>query len=331
VKKIFVFIFLFFFSASLFADQLIIEPDAGRAPLLSALSNAHEIDLITYGLTDETFINALIHAKKSGKTVHVLIERAPYKSENENIAAINQLRAANIDVTEGNPAFKFTHQKTFIFDNSRAFVMTFNLTHSTFQNERNFALLITDPAEINEIKNIFSADVLRKSITPSNPNLIWSPDNSREKILSALKNAHSHIEIYAENLNDYDIIGTLSALARQGIEVKILHSENQSYNKKFQYLQRAGVQLKQSKKLIIHAKVILIDNQLAVIGSINLTKNSLDHNRELSVITHEREIIGILSREFNQDWENATSRQYHSQYRNHYGHRHIHHYFYFRL
>jgi len=75
------------------ADTLIIEPDMGRQPLLNLLSEAHtNIDIVMYGFTDQTFVNALVLAKKSGEQVRVLIEPHPYRSAGENLRVIKKLR-----------------------------------------------------------------------------------------------------------------------------------------------------------------------------------------------------------------------------------------------
>src|SRR5579872_3185106 len=87
----------FFFSTTIYADQLIIEPNAGRAPLLSAINHAKSsIDLVMYGFTDEDFMNALTHAKNQGKNVRVLLEPTPYKAQDENARAIQELRVNNV-------------------------------------------------------------------------------------------------------------------------------------------------------------------------------------------------------------------------------------------
>jgi len=303
-KKIFIFFILFFYHTYSYSDQLIIQPDEGRAPILSAIQQAKEnIKLIDYGITDQVIIDNLIQAKKIGKDINILLECAPYKNENENINAINQFRAANITVTCGNPKFKFTHQKTFIFDRKTAMIMTFNLTKSTFKNERNFAITINDPEKIAEIEKVFDADIKKTNIKTSQKKLIWSPDNSREKIYNYLINANKNIEIYAEDISDYATIRILSELSKCNIQIKILHSNRNSNNKKFKFLQRAGVKLKLSKKLTIHAKIIIIDDKLAILGSINLTKNSLNNNRELAVIIDDPTIIKQLTESFELDWQ----------------------------
>src|SRR4051812_1009992 len=121
-KNLVLFIFaLFSFSTLSFADKLIIEPNAGREPLLSAIKNAKSsIDVVMYGLTDESFTQALINAKNSGKNVQVLLEPQPYKAADENTAAITQLKNFQMNLREPDPKFKLTHQKTLLFDHNEA-------------------------------------------------------------------------------------------------------------------------------------------------------------------------------------------------------------------
>ncbi len=261
-----------------------------------------------YGLTDKRLIDALIQAQHNGKKVRILLEHHPYKNEGENISSSNLLQDAHINLQWANPEFKLTHQKTLLLDQQDALVMTFNLTNSSFKKQRNFAVLITNPSTVQEIQTVFNSDWQHKNISVENPNLIWSPNNSREKLLDLIYHAKSAIKIYAQSLSDYKIIGALAKAARSGIKVQILTSSNNSttHSKKFDYLTHAGVKIRFSKNYIIHAKVIMIDRQLAVVGSINLTKASIDDNRELAVITQDPKIIAELITTFNHDWDNAA-------------------------
>jgi len=298
------FIFFFFSSFSV-AEKLIIEPDAGRAPLLAAIKNAKSsIDIVMYGFTDEAFINALVAAKNHGKNVNVLLEPQPYKAENENNKTIRQLHAENIQLQWPDPSFKLTHQKTLIFDQQSAIVMTFNLTHASFNRERNFALILTEPNEVQEIKQVFDADWTHQNITVTHPNLLWSPNNSREKILRFIQSARSEIKIYAQDVTDYQTIGALANAARTGVNVKILLSASAEkwQSRKFSFLKKSGVMIHRSRHYYIHAKVMMIDHQRAILGSINLTKPSLDDNRELSVITQDADVIKQLNDTFDHDW-----------------------------
>lgn len=309
IRKFFL-LLLFSFSLPCFADRLIIEPDMGREPILSAINQAKSsVDLAIYGLTDKECIQALQNAKNNEKIVRVLIEKSPYKSEKENTRAIQQLKKADIFLQWPDKTFKLFHQKTFIFDERTAMIMTFNLTHSAFSNQRNFALITTQPALVAEIEQVFQADWHHEAPDVHQSNLLWSPNNSRAKILELIQSARHEIDIYAQNVMDYETIGALAKAAKSGVKIHILTSTNPNdllHKNKFAFLEKAGVEIEHSEKYVIHAKVIVVDQKAALLGSINLTKASIDDNRELSVITRDPEVIHLLLETFHQDWSSSA-------------------------
>ncbi len=294
------------FSTLCLADTLIIEPDAGQTPLLNAIHHAESsIDVAMYGFTDKTFMKALAAESASGKKIRILLQRMPYKASHENDSAIHFFEKTPISLKWPDDTFRYFHQKTFLFDRSRAFVMTFNLTHSSFFTERNFALEITDPALVNEIQNVFDADRAHHAVSVRQSRLIWSPDNSRIKLSKIIQNAKTHILVETESLSDDNIIGLLAKAAEKHISVDVLLS-SQPREGIIHYLTKAGVVIHQSHHYIIHAKIMIIDNAQAVIGSINLTKPSLDDNRELSVITTDKKVIDALAETFQKDWVTSS-------------------------
>jgi phosphatidylserine/phosphatidylglycerophosphate/cardiolipin synthase-like enzyme len=305
LKFIFSLLFFFTYTLTCFADELIIEPDRGREPILTAILNAtSSIDLAMYGLTDLQFTKAFAKAQQNGKNIRVLLEPHPYKSTYENTQAIQFLRQTPIPLQFPSHQFNLLHQKTFLFDQRTALIMTFNLTHAAFSQahprERNFALLITEPSMAQEIQAVFNADWQHQSVTVTHPNLVWSPDNSRKKIIDFIHQAKTDIKIYTENITDYQIIGALANVSRSHVNVQILLSSKPN-RKSWNYLTRAGVAIHVSPYTLIHAKVIMIDQARAMVGSINLTAPSLDKNRELSVITDNKSIIQLLINTFRYD------------------------------
>lgn len=282
----------------------------GREPVLELINHAtSSTQLVIYGLTDKKFINALTKSAEHGVEINVLLEPTPYRLTHQNDFAFEQIHSSKIHLKTPNPTFHFTHQKTFIFDQAQALIMTFNLTNSTFQHARNFAVLITDPDMIKEIQMVFSKDAQHMAADVKNPNLVWAPNNSRDKILDFIHSAKSEIDIYAENLTDYQIAGALAKAAHHGVKVNILSStypNTPPLSKELNYLIRAGATIHLDHDMTIHAKVILVDHKKAMIGSINLTRNSIDHNRELSVITEDKDVIKALSQTFNDDWSTSN-------------------------
>jgi len=178
--------------------------------------------------------------------------------------------------------------------------MTFNFTRSAFKNQRNFALIIDNPEEVKEIRSHFQADWQRRPAPGQAGNLLWSPDNSRKKLLDLIANAKHDMQIYMQSLTDYQIINALKAAAKKGVNIEILTSDKK-HQKQLSSLQKAGIHIHPSRHYYIHAKVFIVDKQLALLGSINLTQNSLDHNRELSVITKDPNVVKQLRDRFYKD------------------------------
>lgn len=289
-----------------YADQLIIEPDMGRQPIINVIEKTkHQLHLVMYGFTDETLLNALLRENAQGKSIKVILERTPYKAESENNKIINQFDSHHVAWHGGVPPMQLIHQKTLIIDEREAIVMTFNFTKSSFKNERNFGLIIDDPKRVREISDVFSADWNHVATSNHSPDLIWSPDNSREGLLTLIGQAKQSIQIYAQSVNDYKVTGALAKAAKKGVKINILTSAKLR-QKQSDFLTSAGVNVHQSPKLYIHAKVFIIDNKKAVLGSINLTQPSIEKNRELAVVTEDPDVIKQLNNTFNKDW-NATS------------------------
>jgi cardiolipin synthase len=290
-------------SSTSFANQLLIEPDMGRTPIIEAINQTKQsLHLVMYGFTDEQLLNAILKKHSQHKSIQIILEQTPYKAESENSKTINLLNQNNIEWHGTIPPFRLIHQKTLLIDNDKAIVMTFNFTNSSFKNERNFALIIDDPKQVNQINAVFSADWNHKAADTHIDNLIYSPDNSREKIIYLIQSAHSTINVYAQSISDYKLIGALAAASKKGVNVNILLS-NKLREKQENYLRNKGVHIKLSKHLYIHAKVIIVDGKKAELGSINFTKSSLDDNRELSVITTDPIIVKQLGNTFDQDWQ----------------------------
>jgi phosphatidylserine/phosphatidylglycerophosphate/cardiolipin synthase-like enzyme len=61
------------------------------------------------------------------------------------------------------------------------------------------------------------------------------------------------------------------------------------------------------KHLKLHGKMLLADEQRAIIGSINLAPGSFDERRELAIETDEPEVIERLRAVTSLDWQNSKT------------------------
>jgi phosphatidylserine/phosphatidylglycerophosphate/cardiolipin synthase-like enzyme len=55
----------------------------------------------------------------------------------------------------------------------------------------------------------------------------------------------------------------------------------------------------------LHAKNILVDNQTLLITSMNLSTNAIENNREIGIVTQDKEAVNSFLYQFNKDKKNA--------------------------
>jgi cardiolipin synthase A/B len=66
-----------------------------------------------------------------------------------------------------------------------------------------------------------------------------------------------------------------------------------------------GAKVHTLKGLKLHAKMILADDQRAIVGSINLSPGSFDGRRELAIETDAHHVVKRLNKAAQTDWENS--------------------------
>lgn len=289
--------------------QLFTQPDTGRQPLLDAINSAQkEIMVEVYILSDKQIIDALVQAHQRGVQVYVMLEQHPFGGGNLNNASEKKLAAEGIKFEWTNPAFALTHEKSMVIDGSKAFILSQNLSASSFTKNREYDVIDTDTADVTEVRDIFMADWQRQNFEPPSTHLIVSPKNSRSGITSLINAAVKSIDIEIEDINDSSIVAALSDIAKTR-QVRIITpplNDVQSNSEALHELVSAGVQVRTISSPYIHAKLILVDDSKAYIGSVNLSSQSMDENRELGIILSQQDSIQTLSSTFNFDWNKAV-------------------------
>lgn len=288
---------------------LYVEPDDGHAPVIDEIDHAQRtIDLTIYLLTDANVISALSRAESRGVQVRVILEQHPYGGGSDQNVVASTLRDAGIEVRWGASQFTFTHAKYMVIDGEVAIITTQNLSKSSFTANREFGVVTTVPSDVAEAQRIFNADWTGHPGPISGP-LVVSPDDSRARLKELIASAHVSIDLYAEVIRDPGMMTALADAARRGVRVRVLITDNTDVGNRdaATTLANAGVQVRLVKRLYIHAKMILVDNARAFVGSENLTATSLDNNREVGMILSEPPLIQRCAATFNRDWSQAVA------------------------
>lgn len=294
---------------------LIVEPDDGKAVVLSMIAKAQKnLTLTIYELTDPEIVDALSAAQARGVSVQVLYNNNSFASMNKsnpNDGAIANLSSSGAATKPASSVFMVTHQKTLTADRNRSLIMTFNLEPGYFNTTRDFGIVTTNESEVREVSDVFNADWNYLNTTPSLPSLVWSPVNSRSKILGLIEDANRTLDVYNEEITDSECIEALAAAAKRGVVVRVIAADMESNGKNknnpaLSRLNASGAQAKSITSLYIHAKMILADygmpDQVAYIGSENLGYVSLNENRELGILVTEKPILVKLESVFSKDW-----------------------------
>lgn len=290
--------------------ELLAMPDAGSAPLLQAIDTAESsIRLKIYLITDEAVVEALGRAVQRGVNVRVLIEEAPFGGGETNALAAQALRTAGVDVRGRPGAFVYSHEKSLVVDDRRAFIMTHNLTRSSFERNREYAVIVDDPTVVAEVAQVFDADWARVEPDLSQARLVWSPVNSRPRLAALIDSAQVSLDLQHTSLQDPELIGRLAAAARRGVRVRVttpaVYDPAESEYGAIDELFAAGVAVRFLDEPYVHAKAMLVDGRLAMVGSQNLTTNSLENNRELGIIFDDAAAVNQLAGYFLRDWNAA--------------------------
>lgn len=285
------------------------EPKDGKEPVLSAIDSAtKEVDVEVYLLSDKDVIASLVNACQRGVVVRLMLEEHPFGGGNINKTTQQDLQNTCVQTEWTNPSFSLTHEKTIAIDGNEVFILNQNLTTSSFSKNREYDILDRNQKDIDEIQKIFNADWARNATNLSDENLVVSPVNSRNTLTSLIDSATRNITIEMEVIDDPQIINLLIEKAAKTHIQLILPSFSQlAANKKIaERLSNAHIEIKTLSSPYIHAKLIVSDNKKAYIGSVNLTTQSMDENREVGIVLSQPDVLHELSEDFQSDWQEAA-------------------------
>jgi phosphatidylserine/phosphatidylglycerophosphate/cardiolipin synthase-like enzyme len=296
---------------------LIVQPEAGTAPIVQAIDTAEEsVWLQIYILTDKDVIEALCRAADRDLDVRVLLEEHPYNPGNPNSAlSTNQptadlLKEHGVQVAWTNPSYNFTHAKTMIVDGDAAYVLTYNLTKAGVEGNREFGVIDRSPSDVNELVRLFQADYAHQPYRSLDQDVVVSPDNARWRILGLMERAKEELIVGVEVISDPEAMALLINKQRAGVRVRLLvggFKKIPANQTPARTLINQGVEVRHQSKPFLHAKYAIADGKEAYVGSINLSTNSLDENRELGLIIREAGAISRLRDISAQDWEAAAA------------------------
>jgi phosphatidylserine/phosphatidylglycerophosphate/cardiolipin synthase-like enzyme len=284
---------------------LVVEPDAGARPVIRALDRAQQsIFVEAYILSNRRVIRALERAAAQSVGVHVLLDPRALGMGLQPQHVADELKAAGVAVRWTSPAFPLTHAKLMILDDRMALISTANFSLAGLSADRDFIILDRNARDVHELDALVRADWDRTATRVNAPNLVIAPASARAKLQTLAQSATQSLDIYGEEMNDPGFERVLAKIACRGVTVRVLLPAAPVTGAPV--YRKGCVHIRVLKHPYVHAKVILVDGGRGFLGSENMSRQSLDRNREVGVLVRGVP-VRRLAQVFERDWRRSLS------------------------
>jgi phosphatidylserine/phosphatidylglycerophosphate/cardiolipin synthase-like enzyme len=302
--------------------KLIVQPDDGEKPVMDFLNSAHKtVALKQFTFTHPLLLDTVTALHKKGVRVRIMLNGAKATGERLNDPFFEKMKSTGIEVQWSNPSFLVTHEKSIIVDSKSALLPTFNFMEKYFQATRDYGVLTNNPVQVEQIQKCFDCDWKREPFHPrEDAGLAWSPGYARQFVCKLIDRARKTLDVQHPKFAEPVILERMLAAIDRGVRVRILcggkhglHQPDLMYSfALWRLMHQAGAKVHKQKNLRAHAKLLVVDNKWALLGSQNFDQPAFDLRRELAIEVQDAAIVQDLTSVFERDWE--TSRKYEPPY-----------------
>jgi phosphatidylserine/phosphatidylglycerophosphate/cardiolipin synthase-like enzyme len=276
--------------------KLIVEPDAGAAPLLAAIKKAKKSVEMAIFRFDRRDIEMALQAAAAANGVRVtaLIAFANRGGEQSlRKLELRFLQAGIIVARSANDLLRY-HGKYILIDRRVLYVLSFNFTRLDIDHSRGFGIVTTHSNWVREAIRLFDADCARTTYLPAKKTdtFVVSPTNSRHVLGKLLRGAKSQLLIYDPKVSDREMLRILNEQAKAGVEIKVIGS----------VAGHPGFAVQKLASMRLHTRTIIRDRHQAFVGSQSLRMAELDSRREVGLIVRDRQSVKKLIETFESDW-----------------------------
>jgi phosphatidylserine/phosphatidylglycerophosphate/cardiolipin synthase-like enzyme len=278
--------------------KLIVQPDAGIAPVVTAIKQAKKsIDVLIFRLDRLEIARALEAAVTRGVRVRAL-------TAHENRGGTKILRKLEMHLLQGGVTVSRTaddlvryHGKMMIIDARILHVYCFNFTLLDMEKSRSFGIVTKNRKLVTEAMKLFEADFERQPYRPGFDRFVISPENARERLAAFIKGARKQLLIYDANVCDDAMLRIITERIKAGVDVKIIGSVEAKW--------KIHGEPFPGKRM--HVRAIVRDGKRAFIGSQSLRRLELENRREVGVIITDPGVVSQIQQFFELDWSKTTA------------------------
>jgi phosphatidylserine/phosphatidylglycerophosphate/cardiolipin synthase-like enzyme len=279
---------------------------------------AFEFDLIPVA-------EAMVAARQRGVDVRLITddEYGIEADESEGIELFNMLGRAGIPVREDGRS-ALMHNKFWIFDDQTVWTGSANPTANDSLRNNNNVLVLESPRVAAIYEREFE-EMWHGDFGPGSPSglerqdvtiegmpvqVLFGPeDDVIPHLVRLVEGARHSIRFMAYSFTHDELGDAVSARARDGIDVAgIVETRgSKTEHSEMTKLHCAGVYVRQDgNPRAFHHKVLMIDDQTVVTGSLNFSHSADESNDENVVILRNTDVADRYQREFDRRWTEAS-------------------------
>jgi len=274
-------------------DRLLASVDERRPAVLEIIRQArHRITLSLFRCNDDAVFAELKAAVERGVAVEVLVTSRAKGGKKKMVKLWRSLEETGATIhSYTDPVVKY-HAKYLVADEGPAIVASLNFTRKCF-NATCDALVIThDPIVVGDLRRLWIADRDRQPMPRDlSDRLIVGPERARRQFTALIEGARHSIRLIDAKLSDPDLVSLLNAKRASGMTVETFT-------------------VKRFGDLKSHGKIMMIDDETVVAGSLALGAMSLDFRREVAIVVKESPAVAAAVELFDAVREAVASGQH---------------------
>jgi phosphatidylserine/phosphatidylglycerophosphate/cardiolipin synthase-like enzyme len=274
--------------------KLIIQPDAGIGPVVTAIKQAKKtVDVLIFRLDLQEITRSLEAAVARGVVVRALIAHTNRGGEKSLRKLEMRLLEKGVTVSRTSDDLVRYHGKMMIVDRRTLHVYGFNFTGLDIAKSRSFGAITRDPKLVQESLKLFEADCTRQSYQPGHERFVVSPENARDRLATFIRGARKQVLIYDPEVSDPVMLRLLADRTDAGLDVRILGKLGGK---------KSLLSWEKYPGRRLHVRAIIRDGRRAFFGSQSLRRLELDTRREIGVMVTESAVVKQMQAVFESDW-----------------------------
>lgn len=262
-------------------DRIVTSSDDRREAVLDVIRRARKrIGLSLFRANDQEIFAELKRAVERRVDVEVLVTSRAKGGKKKLKKLWDALEATGASIYPyTDPVVKY-HAKYMIADDGPALVTSLNFTRKCFHKTCDAILVTYDSTIVSGLRRLMEADREGEPVPNDIPaRIIIGPERARQQLTELIEQAKVSIRVIDAKMSDPGLTALLNARRADGLTVEIYDA-------------------KRYADLVSHGKIMLLDDRLAVVGSLALAAMSLDFRREVAAVVDEPSAVAEIQELF---------------------------------